>query len=130
MAAQGENPTYMTASNVPKSSGSSKPTLLAFHGSGSNALCHGVQLARLMRILRPHFEVENLEGNLPNHSFLDLLKYPSTYCDQHLLLLPPAQVSFHFSKAAAHLNAGSPLQRKSLSKPCAKVSRPTPWPLR
>lgn len=42
--------------------GSVKPTLLAFHGSGSNATVHTVQLARLMRVIKDHFEVESLEG--------------------------------------------------------------------
>ncbi|KAF2196118.1 hypothetical protein GQ43DRAFT_445404 [Delitschia confertaspora ATCC 74209] len=40
----------------------SLPTLLAFHGSGSNATCHTVQLARLNRLLRPHFNIIALEA--------------------------------------------------------------------
>ncbi|KAH6004799.1 hypothetical protein HBI83_192140 [Parastagonospora nodorum] len=53
-----ENPTYITTAEHPQSSspGPIKPTLLAFHGSGSNATVHTVQLARLMRLLRPHFD--------------------------------------------------------------------------
>ncbi|KAH5861220.1 hypothetical protein HBI90_152650 [Parastagonospora nodorum] len=60
-----ENPTYITTAEHPQSSspGPIKPTLLAFHGSGSNATVHTVQLARLMRLLRPHFDVESLEVN-------------------------------------------------------------------
>ena len=46
------------------SEGGVKPTLLAFHGSGSNATIHTVQLARLMRVIKPHFNVEALEGML------------------------------------------------------------------
>jgi predicted esterase len=63
MASQ-QNPTYITRSDPPKGSPSSsmKPTLLAFHGSGSNATIHTVQLARLMRFIKPHFEIESLEG--------------------------------------------------------------------
>lgn len=41
-----------------------KPTLLAFHGSGSNATIHTVQLARLNRVLKEHFNIESLEGTL------------------------------------------------------------------
>jgi hypothetical protein len=43
---------------------STKSTLLAFHGSGSNATIHTVQLARLMRVIKPYFNVEALEGML------------------------------------------------------------------
>lgn len=39
-----------------------KPTVLAFHGSGSNAMVHSVQLARLMRVAGSDFEFESLEG--------------------------------------------------------------------
>ncbi|KAF2449987.1 hypothetical protein P171DRAFT_405638 [Karstenula rhodostoma CBS 690.94] len=39
-----------------------KPTLLAFHGSGSNDTIHIVQLARISRFLKPHFEIEALCG--------------------------------------------------------------------
>ena len=39
-----------------------KPTLLAFHGSGSNSTVHTVQLARLMRTIKSEFEVESMEG--------------------------------------------------------------------
>ncbi|KAL5380845.1 hypothetical protein PMIN06_005125 [Paraphaeosphaeria minitans] len=39
-----------------------KPTLLAFHGSGSNDTIHYVQLARISRFLKPHFEIEALCG--------------------------------------------------------------------
>ena len=46
-----------------------KPTILAFHGSGSNATIHTVQLARLNRVLKDHFNVESLEGmqHFPNY---------------------------------------------------------------
>ena len=39
-----------------------KPTLLDFHGSGSNSTVHTVQLARLMRTIKSEFEVESMEG--------------------------------------------------------------------
>lgn len=39
-----------------------KPTLLAFHGSGSNAMIHTVQFARLSKYLNPTFEIVHLEG--------------------------------------------------------------------
>jgi hypothetical protein len=65
MAAPTTNSTYMTPGIAPRASGlerDMKPTLLAFHGSGSNATVHTVQLARLMRVIKGHFEVESLEG--------------------------------------------------------------------
>jgi predicted esterase len=71
MAASSEatNSTYMTTSSTPKplggSSGSVKPTLLAFHGSGSNSTIHTVQLARLSRFLKKDFEIESMEGPFP-----------------------------------------------------------------
>jgi len=45
---------------------SPKPTLLAFHGSGSNATIHTVQLARLNRVLKEHFTLEPLEAPFPS----------------------------------------------------------------
>jgi predicted esterase len=61
-----QTPTYITPSDAPKRSntGPVKPTILAFHGSGSNATVHTVQLARLSRFLKPHFEIESLQGTL------------------------------------------------------------------
>lgn len=60
------NSTYMSPGLAPTSLSSSaeskKPTLLAFHGSGSNASVHAVQLARLMRVIKSHFNVEKLEA--------------------------------------------------------------------
>lgn len=43
-------------------SGRTNPTLLTFHGSGSNETIHTVQLARVARILKLHFEFESLNG--------------------------------------------------------------------
>ncbi|KAF1925506.1 uncharacterized protein M421DRAFT_103055 [Didymella exigua CBS 183.55] len=39
-----------------------KPTLLALHGSGSNATIHTVQLARLNRVLKEHFTIAYLDA--------------------------------------------------------------------
>ncbi|KAF2502573.1 hypothetical protein BU16DRAFT_568751 [Lophium mytilinum] len=39
-----------------------KPTILCFHGSGSNAMIFNVQLARLARLLRPTFDLVILDG--------------------------------------------------------------------
>jgi predicted esterase len=64
------NTTYMTTSSTPKtragSNGNVKPTLLAFHGSGSNSTVHTVQLARLSRHLRKDFEIESMEAPFPS----------------------------------------------------------------
>lgn len=60
-----------------------KPTLLAFHGSGSNATIHSVQLARLVRVIKPYFDIESVEGMhqvlsffriLPSRSVLPVIK--------------------------------------------------------
>ena len=63
------NPTYLTPSEHPPGSQNNgargKPTILAFHGSGSNATVHTVQLARLKRLLSPHFEVMSLLARKP-----------------------------------------------------------------
>ncbi|KAF2676135.1 hypothetical protein K458DRAFT_322676 [Lentithecium fluviatile CBS 122367] len=48
------------------SPGTVKPTLLAFHGSGSSATIHTVQLARLGRLLKPHLDIESLEAPFPS----------------------------------------------------------------
>lgn len=63
MAVPYPNTTYMTPSTAPPGGSSQiKPTLLAFHGSGSNSTIHMVQLARLTRYLKPHFNIESMEG--------------------------------------------------------------------
>ncbi|KAF2029316.1 hypothetical protein EK21DRAFT_68016 [Setomelanomma holmii] len=59
----------MTAADPPLGSRNDetvKPTLLAFHGSGSNATVHRVQLARLMRVISPYVNVESLEAPFPS----------------------------------------------------------------
>jgi len=43
-----------------------KPTILAFHGSGCNATIHTVQIARLSRLLNPHFNIRHIEGPFPS----------------------------------------------------------------
>ncbi|KAL7772383.1 hypothetical protein CFE70_002342 [Pyrenophora teres f. teres 0-1] len=44
-----------------------KPTLLAFHGSGSNATVHTVQRARLNRVISSEFQIESMEvGQIKN----------------------------------------------------------------
>jgi hypothetical protein len=57
------------------SEGGVKPTLLAFHGSGSNATIHTVQLARLMRIIKPYFNVESLEAPFPSNAGPGILPF-------------------------------------------------------
>ncbi|CAE7013240.1 hypothetical protein P3342_003743 [Pyrenophora teres f. teres] len=42
-----------------------KPTLLAFHGSGSNATVHTVQRARLNRVISSEFQIESMEAPFP-----------------------------------------------------------------
>ncbi|KAF2712949.1 citrinin biosynthesis oxidoreductase-like protein CtnB [Pleomassaria siparia CBS 279.74] len=46
--------------------GTPKPTLLAFHGSGSNATCHHIQLLRLSKYLNKHFQIEDMNAPFPS----------------------------------------------------------------
>ncbi|KAH3947531.1 hypothetical protein HBH98_192790 [Parastagonospora nodorum] len=87
-----ENPTYITTAEHPQSSspGPIKPTLLAFHGSGSNATVHTVQLARLMRLLRPHFDVESLEAPFASPAGPGVLPFFDG-CGPFYRWLPPSQ---------------------------------------
>jgi hypothetical protein len=85
--------------------GDVKPTLLAFHGSGSNATVHTVQLARLMRVIKDEFEIESLEGKLTAFLPLEPSSHPNNN-PQRRSLPNPAQASSPSSKAAAPLNAG------------------------
>ncbi|KAJ4361666.1 hypothetical protein N0V95_001650 [Ascochyta clinopodiicola] len=67
-----------------------KPTLLAFHGSGSNATIHTVQLARLNRVLKDHFEVESLEAPFPSPAGPGILPFFDG-CGPFVRWLPPAE---------------------------------------
>jgi hypothetical protein len=86
------------------SPGSVKPTILAFHGSGSNATIHTVQLARIMRVVKPHFNVEALEGVF---ALLLLLPVPRRLTPtQRPSPATPVQASSPSSTAAARLSGG------------------------
>jgi hypothetical protein len=106
-----------TAPQVAGFGGDVKPTLLAFHGSGSNATIHTVQLARLMRVIKGHFEVESMEGVYTKIPVASLLHASSPYTplgkltmltkpSQRHFLLNRARVSSPSSKAAVLSNAG------------------------
>lgn len=143
--ATNETPTYITPGVHPKpshsnSTGPIKPTLLAFHGSGSNATVHTVQLARLSRFIKNDFNIESLEGTLSpipfSHPFLHLQSIsifpkhiPSSTthrsaananAPQHLSPPPPAPASSPSSTAAAPSSDGCPPPKKSLSQTCAR----------
>jgi hypothetical protein len=57
-----------------------KPTLLAFHGSGSNGMVHTVQLARLSKHLRPHFDIISLDGTYGDVHYDFFYKKQSAQC--------------------------------------------------
>ncbi|KAF1968253.1 hypothetical protein BU23DRAFT_514983 [Bimuria novae-zelandiae CBS 107.79] len=65
-----------------------KPTLLAFHGSGSNSTIHTVQLARLARFLRPHFEIESLSAPIPSSPGPGILPFFEG-CGPYYRWIPP-----------------------------------------
>lgn len=67
-----------------------KPTLLAFHGSGSNATIHTVQLARLNRVLKAHFTVESLEAPFPSPAGPGILPFFDG-CGPFARWLPPSE---------------------------------------
>lgn len=67
-----------------------KPTLLAFHGSGSNATIHTVQLARLNRTLKEHFNVESLEAPFPSPAGPGILPFFDG-CGPFARWLPPTE---------------------------------------
>ncbi|KAF2649337.1 hypothetical protein K491DRAFT_721743 [Lophiostoma macrostomum CBS 122681] len=52
-----------------------KPTLLAFHGSGSNGMVHTVQLARVSKLLRPHFDIISLDAPFPSDAGPGILPF-------------------------------------------------------
>lgn len=69
---------------------SPKPTLLAFHGSGSNSTIHTIQMARLSRFLRPHFDIESLSGPLESAPGPGILPFFEG-CGPYYRWVPPAE---------------------------------------
>jgi predicted esterase len=94
MAAEGSSTTFFTRSTTPPNMSSTgnptKPTLIAFHGSGSNATIHTVQLARLNRILKDHFTVESLEAPFPSPAGPGILPFFDG-CGPFARWLPPSE---------------------------------------
>ncbi|KAJ4399541.1 hypothetical protein N0V91_009366 [Didymella pomorum] len=93
MAQGGSTPTFFTLSTSPPTMSNSdniKPTLLAFHGSGSNATIHTVQLARLNRILKDHFTVESLDAPFPSPAGPGILPFFDG-CGPFARWLPPSE---------------------------------------
>ncbi|KAH7082228.1 hypothetical protein FB567DRAFT_100934 [Paraphoma chrysanthemicola] len=93
MASSSETATAMDSLNESNGSnpgGAVKPTLLAFHGSGSNATVHRVQLARLMRVTNPYFEIEVLEAPFPSPAGPGVLPFFDG-CGPFKRWLPPTE---------------------------------------
>lgn len=67
-----------------------KPTILAFHGSGSNATIHTVQLARLTRFLKPHFEIVSVEAPFPSAAGPGVLPFFEG-CGPYKRWVPPTE---------------------------------------
>ncbi|KAH7392121.1 citrinin biosynthesis oxidoreductase-like protein CtnB [Phaeosphaeria sp. MPI-PUGE-AT-0046c] len=87
------NATYLTPSEHPQGVQSSrpvKPTVLAFHGSGSNATIHTVQLARLKRFTQDHFEIASLEAPFPSPAGPGILPFFDG-CGPFKRWLPPSE---------------------------------------
>lgn len=66
------------------------PTILAFHGSGSNSTIHTIQLARLTRFLRPHFDLESLTGPIESAAGPGILPFFEG-CGPYYRWLPPTE---------------------------------------
>lgn len=78
-----------------------KPTILAFHGSGSNAMVHTVQLARLNRVIGDDFNIESMEGTSIVTSIPPPIRPSSSHCPAYLTIpyfsffnLPPYTSTF------------------------------------
>lgn len=82
--------TYITTSSSGTRSDDEtvKPTLLAFHGSGSNATIHTVQLARLSRHLKEHFDIISCEAPFPSPAGPGILPFFEG-CGPYKRWLPP-----------------------------------------
>lgn len=97
--AAAESATFFTLSPKTPTMSSPKPTLLAFHGSGSNATIHTVQLARLNRVLRDDFTLEPLDAPFPSPAGPGILPFFDG-CGPFARWLPPAEkVSIEIMKA-------------------------------
>lgn len=101
MAASGTTTPIFTLGTPPPTMSDSdvKPTLLAFHGSGSNATIHSVQLARLNRVLKDHLTIESLDAPFPSPAGPGVLPFFDG-CGPYARWLPPAEkVSVDVMKA-------------------------------
>lgn len=99
--AAAESTPFFTLSPTPPNMSSAKPTLLAFHGSGSNATIHTVQLARLNRVLKDHFTLEPLDAPFPSPAGPGILPFFDG-CGPFARWLPPAEkVSIEIMKAGS-----------------------------
>ncbi|KZM24831.1 uncharacterized protein EKO05_0003482 [Ascochyta rabiei] len=82
-----------------------KPTLLAFHGSGSNATIHTMQLARLNRVLKEYFHIESLEAPFPSPAGPGILPFFDG-CGPFARWLPPGEkVTLEAMKSGASTSA-------------------------
>ncbi|KAF1958393.1 hypothetical protein CC80DRAFT_30132 [Byssothecium circinans] len=101
-------PASVTRSGTPQPSdgsggGGVKPTLLAFHGSGSNATIHTIQMARLSRLLKPHFDIISLDAPYPSPAGPGILPFFEG-CGPYHRWIPPSET---LSIAAMRSGSGS-----------------------
>ncbi|ORY12539.1 serine hydrolase FSH [Clohesyomyces aquaticus] len=74
----------------PRAGEAVKPTILAFHGSGSNGTIHTVQMARLTRHLKPVFDIVSLEAPFPSPAGPGILPFFEG-CGPFKRWLPPSE---------------------------------------
>lgn len=120
--AAAETNTFFTLSPTPANMTNPKPTLLAFHGSGSNATIHTVQLARLNRVLKDQFTLETLDAPFPSPAGPGILPFFDG-CGPFARWLPPAEkVSIEVMKAGTSTSEMSKEVEKLVREAVQKVN--------
>ncbi|KAF2875496.1 serine hydrolase FSH [Massariosphaeria phaeospora] len=90
-----------------------KPTILAFHGSGSNGLIHTVQLARLSRHLKDQFNIEQVEAPFPSAAGPGVLPMFEG-CGPYKRWIPPSEAVSISGMKSGEGSSAMPLQVESL----------------
>lgn len=100
-----------------------KPTLLAFHGSGSNATIHSVQLARLVRVIKPYFDIESVEAPFPSPAGPGILPFFEG-CGPYKRWLPPTEkISLEAMRAGSSTATMSPEVEAVVGSAVARVRK-------
>ncbi|KAF2744864.1 hypothetical protein M011DRAFT_428592, partial [Sporormia fimetaria CBS 119925] len=120
---QQQNPTYITPSTSPRSGSGErqKPTLLAFHGSGSNGTIHTVQLARLTRLLKPHFDIKALDAPFASAAGPGILPFFEGCGPFHRWLPPSEKLTLNSMKRGEASGTMAPEVESLISATCREI---------